>query len=170
MVILWKITEGSYGPVDLKNRAVVLAAKSPNGCSLADGGWRGGYYIDRDSTPDQREALETIYTGKAGGHPVHFFKLVGDFLGFKYVPIEIRMEEKQRTALIPNILNLVMSGMKGYRGAPIEVHGNPFAFAIGYPYTLMVTDQYKYKDEDFNFDWEWIGRNGYHSPFSYAGP
>ena len=24
------------------------------------------------------------------------------------------------------------------------------------------------EDEDFDFDWEWIGRNGYHSPFSYA--
>jgi len=164
--VFWQIDQGSYGSVDLKGQKVVVAIRSPE--TMTAGGWSGAMYIDEGATEEQREALKTIFSGAAGGHPKVLTSFITEHLGLKFVPITATLEGNKRTLNIPDILDVEIVGLEGNEGKPVVVNNPPLAVSPGQELTVAKTTKYKYKD--YHFEWEWIGRDGIFAPFSYAGP
>ena len=52
-----------------------------------------GFFIDERADDSQREALETIFGGDAGGWPAGFAELIEDVLGIEYAPIEFEIAD-----------------------------------------------------------------------------
>src|SRR5512141_238041 len=61
----WSIVKGNFGDVKLDGIGVGFAAHWPK--AIHEGGGTLALFIDERATPQQREAILTICSGKAGG-------------------------------------------------------------------------------------------------------
>ena len=67
----WLISDGRAGSLDLSGLAVVLAGSYRD--DEPGKPWRVALYVDERSDPAQREALASIFLGRAGGTPFRNF-------------------------------------------------------------------------------------------------
>ena len=77
--------EGFYGDVDLSGCIAQLAVHAP-GPYFDDGNWRVALYGQASATPRQRESLEAIFLGQAGGGD--WRTMMSEIVGVRWVPIE----------------------------------------------------------------------------------
>jgi hypothetical protein len=86
----WRILEGADGDLDLAGLNVVITSRYHDDEPRSP--WRYMLYLDERATPDQRDSLEAIYTGKRAGSPSDHFPWAwkpSDLLGVESVAIEI---------------------------------------------------------------------------------
>jgi hypothetical protein len=50
-------------------------------------------FIDERADERQREALQVIFGGQAGGFPTDFARVIGECRGVEFVPIEFEVTE-----------------------------------------------------------------------------
>jgi hypothetical protein len=81
----YRISKGNYGDVKLDGLGLGLALHFP--AAMHKGNGTGVMFIDERATPQQREALMTITSGKAGGMPFEAFAVIfSKWLDTIYVP------------------------------------------------------------------------------------
>jgi hypothetical protein len=172
--LAWHIREGRYGEVVLDGLNVLgLGAFTGNI-------WSGqvktalGVFFDQRAGQAQREALQMIFTGQAGGWPAQFAELVGDMRGVEFAPIEFKVADDLGwwTARIPGKVHArgeALAGPTTLPGRRVQVH-NPPGAEIGpggiATQGVAVTDQ----AAGFGFRWERSGRSSKHFTFDWAGP
>jgi hypothetical protein len=122
-----RIDEGTFGDVSLASVRAVVAFDTPQ--RMIDGGWLQTIIIDESTTPEQRRALETILTGRAGGpweklaafvatrQPTEFRAIAFEDEGavkratiadrLKTVVTQIRGRDKSQPVLFENIFNQI---------------------------------------------------------------
>ena len=84
--VTWCIEDGYYGSVDLSGCIAILAIHAP-GPYFDDGNWRLAMYGHEAATPEQREALQTIFLGQAGGFFGEWRALMTEIVGVRWVPM-----------------------------------------------------------------------------------
>jgi hypothetical protein len=87
-VNFWHIREGRYGDVGLDGlNALALIAFEGN---IWAGGTKMdiGIFFDEGADVAQREALQMVFSGQAGGWPAALGDLIGAMRGVEFVPIE----------------------------------------------------------------------------------
>jgi len=89
-ILAWHINHGRYGNV-LLDGLNVLAVGSFQGNIWKDAKATMGIFIDAQGDASQREALQTIFSGQAGGWPGQFAQKIGDVRGIEYAPIEFEV-------------------------------------------------------------------------------
>jgi hypothetical protein len=122
-----RIDEGTYGDVSLAGTRAVIAFDTPQ--RMIDGGWLQTIIIDESASEAQRRALETIFTGDAGGpwetlaafvairQPTEFRAIALEDEGavkrasivdrLKSVVTQIRGRDKSKPVLFENIFNQI---------------------------------------------------------------
>ncbi|MEU2944688.1 DUF1326 domain-containing protein [Nocardiopsis alba] len=87
--LVWHIEEGRYRNTDLGGLGVVAVGEFEGNMWIGDPGamMRLMFYIDSAADPDQRHALERLFTGKEGGWPGRFGSLIGELRGIEYAPV-----------------------------------------------------------------------------------
>jgi len=142
------IESGNYGTTKLDGLNVVLATRSPG--NIWKGNWRAALYLDKRADAKQKPALETLFTGKAGGVLGEIGKLIGSLAGTKWA--DIKIDPKARTAEIPGILRFKLEPvLGGDQKTPIRVENNPFGPAIGTMSMGKATNS-TFQDYDLKFD------------------
>jgi len=65
---IWAVSieQGRFGEADLAGLGAVIFVHSP-GPTMADGDWTSVLYVDANATKEQADALERVFSGKAGG-------------------------------------------------------------------------------------------------------
>jgi len=90
-VLAWNIREGHYGDVRLDGLSLIAVGEYEGNL------WSGqtkadmGFFIDERADESQREALQMIFGGQAGGFPTGFAELIGEVRGIEFVPIEFEV-------------------------------------------------------------------------------
>jgi hypothetical protein len=127
----WRIIQGAYGTVKLDGLGVAFAAHWPK--AIHEGNGTCGLLFDERATPQQREALLQICSGKAGGLP--FEILVTTFskiLEPRYVPFQFNFNGRNSSFQIGNIMSLAVEPIKNpVTGEPESVrvqHATGFIF------------------------------------------
>jgi predicted metal-binding membrane protein len=87
--------KGHYGEVALKDLNVVIVFDAPQ--RMYDGGWTEVFYIDERADLAQREAIEAILSGQAGGPWQTLSRFVSTRLDARFVPIEFEDEGRRTT-------------------------------------------------------------------------
>jgi hypothetical protein len=162
--LVCKIATGHYDDVKLDGLHFATVSDTPGVMSL--GNWNVAYYIDERADEQQRAALETILTGKAGGVPEAFAGLVGKTLGIRYVPFTFTGDGTRWSASIPGILDLEIEG--------IVIPGNDRVLEIdhvSHPMgtRLPIAKAIKGIFKDFGFSWNNAGKNGHYARFVWEG-
>ena len=92
-VLVWHVREGHYGDVSLEGLNM-LALGSFEG-NIWDNEVKAtmGMFVDERADEAQREALQIIFSGQAGGWPGEFAESIGEVRGIEYAPIEFEIAD-----------------------------------------------------------------------------
>jgi len=164
-MVAWHIDKGSFEKVALDGLNVALAVHSPG--HMAQVKWEVAVYLDERANDAQKDALTKIFAGQAGGHPARLASHVGKILGVASVPMQYAAAGKQRSLKIPNRVEASIEAIEGQGGAEITIENHPLCIAPGEPAVAARSRKLSYRDHGMS--WEVSGRNGFYSPFQYAG-
>jgi hypothetical protein len=128
---------GEFDGVDLAGAKAVVAYDCPP--HMIDGDWVEGIVIDAAAGDGQREAVEAILTGAAGGPWAVLARFVGRQLETRHAPISIDDDERSKRVVIEGILDSTITGLKGRdRSKPVmfanmfnQIHPSEQVIATG---------------------------------------
>ena len=155
---------GNYGKTGLNELNVVMASRSPG--NFWKGNWSAAVYIDEKANGKQREALEKILSGKAGGTMAVIAGMISNMWGTKYA--RIQFDTKKREVKVPGIIESVLEpNLGGDKKKPITVGNHPFAPAFG-PMNMGKSRTNTFKDHGQS--WSHPGKDGNWAGFVMKGP
>lgn len=163
-LVAWHIDKGNYRDVNLDGLSIALAVHAPG--HMLEVKWSAAAFVDDRASEDQKNALLTIFSGQAGGHPATIASFVGNMLGVKSVKIDFQSKGKTRSLRLGDVADMEIEAIAGQGGADVTVTNHPFCVAPGYPAVVAKSKQLNLKD--FGLNWHITNKNGYYSPFSYS--
>lgn len=161
----WHIDEGQAEGTDLAGLNVALAVRSPG--NMAKVQWTAALYLDERADGRQSDALTRIFTGQAGGHPERLASHIGEVLGISSVAMAFTAADGRHSMRIGDAGAVEIEAIAGQQGQPVTVTGHPLAIAPGASVTVARSTRLAYHDH--GLDWELSDKNGFFSPFAYAG-
>lgn len=171
--LVWHIREGRFADVDLSGLGVVALGE------LTDKAWSGDsstettlmLYLDAKADPEQRAALERIFTGKEGGWPARFITTVEEVQNIEYAPINFHAADDLAhwRVSIPGKVDLQVEALPGPISNPnrrVTTSNAPGA-AVG-PNQVATWGVFKH-DHAVGFDWsrQHRGRSSKHFYFEW---
>jgi len=164
VVVAFHVDSGRYGDTPLDGLNAVLAIYTPD--AMARGDWTVACYVDERAGAAQRQGLEVICSGQAGGPLGRFALLMTKRMPTKAVPITFTSEGKTRKLLVPGIADVTVEGIIGVKGQEVWLD-NVGHFASSRLAAARGTAS-RYRDHAFTFDN--TGRNGHYSAIRWSGP
>lgn len=162
--MVFQIAKGRYGDTDLAGLHAALAIYTPGAMGLGD--WTVGVYVDEAAGGDQRQALEAIFSGRAGGTLGRLGAAVSTWLPTKVVAISFEQDGRVRRAAIPGVLEIEIEAVEGGGGGAIWLDNVRHPIAN----RLAIAKAVKGIFRDHAFDWDNTNRNAHHAPFDWQGP
>lgn len=172
-VLAWHVREGSYGDVPLDGLNV-LAVAAFEGNAWAGAQVSAGIFIDERADERQREALQMIFGGQAGGWPGDFAKLITEVRGIEFVPIEFEIAGDLAfwRAEIPGRVvarGEALTGPTTLPGQRVQTLNPPGSETGPGGVATWGVAAANHVDA-FGFRFEWVGRSSKHIPFDWSGP
>jgi hypothetical protein len=132
-----RIDEGAFGEVSLAGTRAVIAFDTPQ--RMIDGGWLQTIIIDDGASDTQRQALETIFMGYAGGPWAKLAAFVGSRQPTEFRAIAFEDEGPVKRASIVDRLRTVVTQIRGRdRSKPVlfenifnQIHAPTQVLALG---------------------------------------
>jgi len=169
-VLTWLIREGDYGGVSLNGLAVVLIIHWEG--NVLEKNREFGFLIDDRADPEQRTALETIFTGKAGGIFEAWRDLTISVDGVEFVPMHVSHSGEEWRVEVPGLVEGLGGPYRKYRvpeddtcriyNAP-RPEVTPGHITLGQAVRNIVTGA-------FGRNWDWSQRSSKHIAFDLRGP
>jgi hypothetical protein len=173
-VIAYHFKNGYYGNTSLDGLNVLGLTYFKGNIWAGETKISGAFFFDEQANEQQREALQMIFTGRAGGFMAEFAKLVGDMRGIDYAPIKFEVAEDLSywSAEIPGKVVAKAEALGGPmtpQGKRVQTLNLPGS-EVG-PGTVATWGRAVANEVDaMGFKWEWNGRSGKHIPFDWSGP
>jgi hypothetical protein len=159
------IYEGAFGDLRLDGINAFIISDTPR--RMFDGDWTQAIYLDDRADQAQRDALEAIFKGKAGGTWPVLAALVSNWLETRAVPIEISDQEKRKSMRIEGLLDTTVEAIKSAdRTGEVrlvnvhnQIHASDHAIATG-----------NTRFEDRGLTMTTADTHAIYSSFSWRGP
>lgn len=164
VLLAWHIDRGHFAETSLDGLNAAAAIYSPG--NMVEVPWQAALYFDDQADDSQMEALGSIFSGQAGGHPARLADHIGEVLGVRQLPIEYQAKDGERRVRVGDIGGMTIQRIQGQGGGQVQIEGHPLAIAPGQPAVVSRSDQLRY--EDHGFSWSLSGKTGFYSPFRYA--
>ncbi|MDT8407052.1 MAG: DUF1326 domain-containing protein, partial [Methylococcales bacterium] len=123
LLVAWHIETGHYQTVGLDNLNVALACFAPG--NMIKGGWQAALYLDQRASPAQTQALQTIFSGQAGGHLAMLMQLVEGVWGIRQVEIDYHDDDRTPRLRIPGIAEAAIESIQGIAGGDSRIENPP---------------------------------------------
>jgi hypothetical protein len=170
----YHIREGAYGDVVLDGLNVIATVTFEGNAWAKENPVSIGIFMDERANEAQREALQRVFSGQAGGWMSIFAELVGEVRGIEFVPIEIEVAQDlaRWRAEIPGRVKAFAEALSGPTtppGARVQLHNAPGS-EVG-PGQIMTWGKALENEVDaFDHKWSWSGKSSKHIPFDWTGP
>lgn len=174
-VLAYHIKSGLYGDSRLDGLNVLMVG------GFKGNAWAGegkdammGFFFDERADEKQREALQMIFMGKAGGFMAEFAKLFGEIRGTEFAPIKFEVADDLASwsAEIPGKVVARAEALTGPMTPPgkrVQLINAPGS-ETG-PGTVATWGRAAANEVDaMGFRWDWKGKSSKHIPFDWAGP
>jgi hypothetical protein len=106
-----RFDEGAFGQIPLAGVRALIAFDTPQ--RMIDGGWLQTIIIDESASPEQREAVEIMLTGRAGGPWEKLAAFVQTRQPTEFRRIEMSDEGATKRASIVDRLKTVVTQIRG---------------------------------------------------------
>jgi hypothetical protein len=144
-----RVDEGRFDEVDLGGLRALISYDSPQ--HMIEGGWRQLVVIDEEASAEQREALETILAGRAGGPWAVLGRFVGERLETRFLPIRIDDQGKRKRVVVEGLLDGSIEAIRGRDRSKTVTFENMFN-QIHAPSQVIATGSASYSDGTIVFD------------------
>lgn len=173
-VIAFRFREGHYGDVDLSGLNVVAVTHFEGKIWEPDVRADMGMIVDESADESQREAIQALFGGEAGGWLQLFAEnMVGDMLGLEVAPIELEIADDASSwsLKVPGRVDgaaEVITGPTTRPGEHVRVTNIPGAEAgpTSGPTTYGIAT--KNEADAFGLKFDWAGRSAKHMPFVWS--
>jgi hypothetical protein len=172
-ILVWHIRKGSYGSVKLDGLNVVALGYFKGNI------WAGakatmGIFLDERADAKQREALQMIFGGQAGGWPGQFAQNIAEVRGIEFSPIEVEIagDLARWRAAVPGKAEAVAEALSGPTTPPgkrvqtINPPGSEVGPGGAATWGTSIVDT----ANAFGFEWSRSGQSSKHIPFNWNGP
>lgn len=174
-VLAWHIREGNYGDVRLDGLNVVLVASFTGNIWAKHSDEYAGAFFDDRADDRQREALQMIFGGQAGGWPAQLIAMLGpEMRGMEFTPIEMEIADDLSTwsAEVPGKVTARAEALTGPTtpgGVRVQVHNLPGS-ETGPGQIATWGRATSDRVDVFGFGWDRTGRSSKHITFDWSGP
>ena len=172
-ILAWHIREGRFGDVVLDDLSVAALA------AFEGNVWAGAkvdmaMFVDERADDRQRDALQAIWSGQAGGWPAYFSELIGNVRGMEFARIEFEIDDdlgSWRVEIPGKLLGEAeaLTGPTAPEGARVQVRNAPGA-DVGPGQVATWGTATVDRADGFGFSWERSGKSSKHFPFDWSGP
>lgn len=175
-VLAYHIKKGEYGRISLDGLNVLALSDFKGNIWAGNIKANIALFFDEKANEKQSEALNMIFTGKAGGFMAEFAKLIGEIRGLEHAPIKIEIADDLSywNAEIPGKViakGEALTGPMTPPGKRVQIF-NPPGSEVG-PGTVATWGT-AVRDEvhvpEFHYEWNRTGRSSKHIPFDWTGP
>lgn len=167
-LVAYHVRTGHYGSIPLGGMDFVVAWAWPN--AIHEGNGTAAFFITDRASPQQRDALTEIVTGRAGGKgPFAIFATTYTTVHEpKFVPIEIVVDGFNSRFSVPGTLDVALQmftdPVTGELGNPKKLVNDRPGLIFDWAYVAM-TKIMKIMSAGLNFDH--AGRNAFHTFVEY---
>jgi hypothetical protein len=178
-VLAYHIRKGQYGEVSLDGLNVLTIGYFKGNIWAGETKFSGAFFFDERANEKQREALNMIFTGKAGGFMAEFAKLLGEVKGMDYAPIKFEVSDDLSywSVEIPGKVAAKAEALTGPMTPPgkrVQTTNPPGSevgpLAAGAVATWGIAVKDKVDATEVGYKWERIGNSSKHIPFNWSGP
>ncbi|WP_345779795.1 DUF1326 domain-containing protein [Halosolutus halophilus] len=164
--LAWHIEEGSYGDVDLSGVDVGMLISTAEGVMFdAETEWDVVLLVDETADDDQREAIEDIYFGRAGGIWAPVADTHVRSADVATVPISFSRDGSDFSVEIEDVLEMDASGAVGFNEEIGTISPHPLTKSHEVQTGKSTTATVSYGDQ---FTWDVSGNNAYLGDFELA--
>jgi hypothetical protein len=170
----YHVREGSYGAVRVDGLNVIAIVAFEGNAWAQENPVSLGIFMDERANEAQREALQKIFSGEAGGWMGVFAELVGDVWGLEFVPIELEVAEDLahwRVEIPGKVKGFAeaLSGPTTPPGARVQLHNAPGS-EVGPGQVMTWGKSVDAEVDAFGLRGSWAGQSSKHIPFDWTGP
>jgi hypothetical protein len=163
-VLAWHFEKGTIDGTDVTGRTLVILSHIPG--NILKGNWRIRVYLDDKTTPQQKDALLKVWTGKAGGPIADLARLVGEVVGVEQAPITFQVQGVNGTLKVGAAISAALTPFQGATGQPTALHDTIFTTIPGSPAYVGKASSYTVKAPDFNINLQ--GHNAVSGSFRFV--
>ena len=149
-VLAWQVGEGTVNGTDVSGHTLVILAHIPG--NILQGNWRVRVYVDDQATPEQKQALLDVWTGKLGGPVADLAKLVGEVIAVEQVPITFEVKGADGTLKVGKAIDAVLKPFQGATGKDTAIHDTIFTTIPGSPAYVGKASHYRVDAPEFQID------------------
>jgi hypothetical protein len=173
-MLAWHIREGHYGEVGLEGLNLVALGAFEGNIWNGEAKLRMGLFIDERADEPQRQALQTVFSGQAGGWPATMADMMGEFKGVEFMPIAFEIADDLAfwQAEVPGRVLAraeALSGPTTPPGQRVQTI-NPPGSEVGPGQIATWGSSVEVRTEGFGFEWTGEKRSSKHIPFDWSGP
>ena len=141
-IVAWHIDKGTIDGTDVSDLTFALLCNIP-GNVLRKGTWRVVAIVDEQATPQQQEAILSVWTGQKGGPVADLAQLVGEVVAVERLPVTFEVEGGQGNIKIGGLATAELAPLVGATGLPTTLHDSAFSTIPGSPAYLGRASVYK---------------------------
>jgi hypothetical protein len=149
-VLAWHVDQGTIDGTDVSGRTLVILCHIPG--NILQGNWRVRVYIDDQATPEQKEALVNVWTGKLGGPVADLAKLVGEVAAIEQVPITFEVKGVDGTLKVGEAIDAGLKPFQGATGKETALYDTIFTTIPGSPAYVGKASHYRVNAPEFKID------------------
>jgi hypothetical protein len=178
-IMAYNFKKGSYGETSLDGLNVLALVSFKGNIWAGDGKTKlnMAIFFDEKASDQQKEALNMIFSGKAGGFMAEIANLIGEVRGIEYAPIrfDIADDLSYWSAEIPGKVVAKAEALTGPTTPPgkrVQTI-NPPGSEVGPGAGGAVATWGTATADEVNamgFKWERKGKSSKHIPFDWSGP
>lgn len=145
------IDSGQFNDVSLNNTNIAVVFEAPT--TMYEGDWTQVFYVDEATSPAQRHALESIFSGHTGGPWSVLSRFVSEQLETRVVPMTFEDNGRQKTLVIAGIFETAISAVPGADGNGDAIISNLHNVIHG-PVHTMARGKSRHTDSTLGFSVE----------------
>ncbi|MCZ7417294.1 MULTISPECIES: DUF1326 domain-containing protein [unclassified Streptomyces] len=174
-VLAWHIREGSYGDVRLDGLNVVMLGSFVGNAWAEHSDAYAAVFVDERADERQREAIQMIFGGEAGGWPAEFAEMFGaEMRGMEFAPVRIEVDDDLGSwrAEVPGRVRAraeALTGPTTPEGARVQstnLPGSETGPGQVATWGRSTADQ----ADAYGFAWSREGQSSKHITFDWTGP
>jgi hypothetical protein len=175
-VLAYHIKSGQYGNISLDGLNVVVLADFQGNIWAGNTKANIAVFFDESANDEQREALNMIFSGKAGGFMAEFAKLIGEVKGIEYAPVKVEVANdlSEWSAEIPGKVIAKGEALTGPMTPPgkrvqtVNLPGSEVGPGTVATWGRAVVDEVN--APEVRYEWKRTGRSSKHIQFNWSGP
>jgi len=166
-LLAWHIDKGEVNGVDVTGRTVAAVAYIPG--NALNGTWKAAVYIDDAASPEQKDSLLQVYTGKLGGPVADLASLIGEVVAVESVPITFTVESGKGSVRIGDVAEAEMEPFVGAHGEPTVLSHSIFSTIPGSPAYVGRSPRYRARQQAAGVNVDIKGHNSVQGHFQFHG-